>query len=263
MGKKSAATKPAASDRQAKIDAAAKATKPGANKIIIGTVVALVAIITVVAGVIIADQMNKPDSSSTAAALPAGVAQMGDPFVANADVTVQDGAPTLAIFEDFRCPHCHQAYAVFHTAVADLASSGKVKLEYHFKTVIDSNSGGSESLKAASSAMCAAAAGQFDAYHQAIFDGIVNAGGTQPQWGPAFFTETAEQVGISGDELTAFNECVADGRYDQYIRSVDEESARNGVNSTPVYQLNGETIDFTAVNTPELLIAAVENATGQ
>lgn len=262
MGKKSAASKTAASDRQAKIDAAAKATKVGPNKILIGTVVALVAIIAVVAGVIIADQANKSDTT-VEAQLPVGVSAMGEGFRANPDVTLNEGAPSLVIYEDFRCPACHQAYAVFHNTVSDLAANGEIELTYSFKTVIDSNSGGTESLKAASSAMCAAGVGSFTEYHETILDGIVAAGGQQPIWGADFFTRSAEAAGITGADLTAFNECVADGRYDEYIRSVDEEAARNGINSTPQYHLNGEMMDFNTVNTPDLFREAVANATGE
>ena len=266
MAKNSAkkqAASPAASDRQAKIDAAAKANKPGPNKILIGTVVALVAIIAVVAGVIIADQSNRSDDPASAnSAVPSAAAGMGEGFVANQQVTLVEGAPTLDIYEDFRCPACHRAYAVFNDTVTQLAADGKVQLVYHFKTVIDSNSGGDASLKAASSSMCAAAVGKFDEYHEAVFGEIIDTGGQQPNWGPDHFTAKAEQVGITGTELETFNQCVSDGIYDEYIRSVDEQSVRDGITGTPVYQLNGERLDLGTVNSPAALIEAVENATG-
>lgn len=260
MGKQPAA-QPAASDRQAKIDAAAKAGSTGPNKILIGTVVALIAIIAVVAGVIIADQSTKSSEASGGDAIPAAAGALGAGFVANEGVTLEPGAPTLDIYEDFRCPACHQAYAVFHETVIDQAEQGKVELVYHFKTVIDSQSRSDESLKAASSAMCAADAGRFTEYHEAILDGIVASGGQQPDWSAGFFTSAAEEAGISGAELETFDQCVADGTYDQYIRSVDEQSARDGVNGTPLYRLNGEDVDFATVNTPELLAEAIANAT--
>src|SRR5690606_32884568 len=128
--------------------------------------VALVAIIAVVAGVIIADQSTKSQEGTGGNAIPAAAGAMGAGFVANEDVTLQPGAPTLDIYEDFRCPACHRAYAVFHDTVSQLADDGDVKLVYHFKTVIDSNSRGTESLKAASSAMCAADADMFAEYHE-------------------------------------------------------------------------------------------------
>jgi protein-disulfide isomerase len=260
MGKQPKNTSPAA-DRQAKIDAAAKATKQGPNKILIGTVVALVAIIAVVAGVIIADQSTQSSEASGGGAVPAAAAGMGAGFVANGDVTLQPGAPVLDVYEDFRCPACHQAYAVFHPTVMELANDGRVQLVYHFKTIIDGNSGGDASLKAASSAMCAADADRFIEYHETILDGIIASGGTQPNWGPDFFSASAEQAGITGPELETFEQCVADGTYDEYIRSTDEQSARDGVTGTPTYRLNGETVDFATVNTPELFVQAVENAT--
>ena len=261
MAKQSAAKSAAASDRQAKIDAAAKATATGPNKILIGTVVALIAIIAVVAGVIIADQSTRAEESAGGDAVPAAAAGMGAGFVANGDVTLQPGAPTLDIYEDFRCPACHQAYGVFHETVAQHAAEGKVELVYHFKTVIDSQDRSDRSLKAASSAMCAADAGRFTEYHEAILNGIVASGGQQPDWGPAFFTSAAEEAGITGAELETFDQCVADGTYDGYVRSVDEQSARDGVNGTPLYKLNGEDVDFATVNTPALLTEAIANAT--
>ncbi|NLJ55135.1 MAG: thioredoxin domain-containing protein [Intrasporangiaceae bacterium] len=262
MAKKPKNTAPV-TDRQAKIDAAAKANKPGPNKILIGTIVALLAIIGVVAGVIIADQSNRGDSPAAAAgSLPPGLSE-GEGYVANPDATLVDGAPTLDIYEDFRCPACHRAYAVFHDTVSTLADEGKVKLVYHFKTVIDSQDGNTHSRDAAAAAMCAADAGQFSEFHEAVLGGIVDGGGQQPQWGDAFFTSAAEQAGITGDALTTFDSCVADGTYEAYISGVDQASAAEGVNSTPQYHLNGELVDFQTVNTPELFVQAVENATGQ
>ena len=261
MAKKPKNTAPV-SDRQAKIDAAARANKPGPNKVLIGTIVALLSIIAVVAGVIIADQAGRADDTAAAAgSLPPGLSE-GEGFVANPDVTLVDGAPTLDIYEDFRCPACHRAYAVFHSTVSDLAEQGKVKLVYHFKTVIDSQDRNTHSRDAAAAALCAADDGKFTEFHEAILDGIVDGGGQQPQWGDALFTSAAEEAGISGDALTTFNSCVADGTYEAYVTGVDQASAREGVNSTPQYHLNGELVDFQTVNTPELFLQAVENATG-
>lgn len=266
MAKKTAkkqAASTAVSDRQAKIDAAAKANKPGPNKILIGTVVALVAIIAVVAGVIIADQSNRASTNaSTSTAVPAASEGMGTGFVANQDATLVEGAPTLAIYEDFRCPACHSAYAVFNDTVTQLAAEGKVQLIYHFKTVIDSNSGGDASLKAAASSMCAADAGKYEEYHEAVFGGIVNAGGQQPNWGAGHFTAKAEEAGITGAALETFNQCVADGTYDEYVRSVEEQSVRDGITGTPVYMLNGERLDLGQVNSPAALVQAVDDAIG-
>lgn len=260
MGKQSAAKPAAASDRQAKIDAAAKATATGPNKILIGTVVALLAIIAVVAGVIIADQSTKDGDSAAGNAFPAAAGALGAGFVANQDVTLEPGAPTLDIYEDFRCPACHQAFAAFHETVADHAEQGKVKLVYHFKTVIDSQDRSDRSLKAASSAMCAADAGLFSEYHETILGSVVTSG-QQPDWSPDFFTSAAEEVGMTGTALETFDRCVADGTYDGYVRSVDEQSARDGVNATPLYQLNGENVDFAQVNTGALLAEAIAGAT--
>lgn len=261
MAKKSKDSAPV-SDRQAKIDAAAKANAPGPNKILIGTVVALVAIVAVVAGVIIADQSGRDDSTSASTTLPPTVSAEGEGFIANDGVTLVEGAPTVDIYEDFRCPACHRAFAVFHDTVSSLANDGEIKLVYHYKTIIDGHDRSSHSLQAAASAMCAAVDGRFNEYHEAILSGITDSGGQQPSWGAGFYNQTAEQVGISGDALTAFERCVSDGTFENYIKSTEAQSASDGVNSTPQYFIDGELVDFGTVNTPDLFVQAVEAATG-
>ena len=106
--------------RQAKIEAARKNTGGATNKIIVGAVVVVVAIIAVVAGVVIADQ-KKQDRVGTSTAVPAAAGSMGEGFVANKDVTLVAGAPTLDIYEDFQCPACAQFERIMGPTVDDLA----------------------------------------------------------------------------------------------------------------------------------------------
>ena len=127
-------------DRQAKIQAAAASTSKGPNKIVIGTVVAVLAVIAIVVGAIW-QQNSKTDSITDGGkAVPAGTS-MGAGFTAYADATLKAGAPTLDVFEDFQCPACKLFEDQMGATVASLAREGKVKAVYHIKTFLDDTLG--------------------------------------------------------------------------------------------------------------------------
>lgn len=251
-------SKSSAGNRQAKIKAAQKATSSGPNKIVIATVVAIVAIVAVVAGVIIANQQSQPDTA-TGNAVPAAAAGMGEGYVANKDVTLVSGAPTVDIYEDFQCPVCGQLESVIGQTVRDLADAGKIKLVYNFKTIIDGNLNTDYSLKSANAALCAADAGQFEKYHQEVY-------ANQPQkegagWTDAQLRTFAENAGITGTALDTWQQCYDKGTYDNYVRSVDEASSKKGVNATPTVYINGTEEKLADIASPQSFTAAVEKAT--
>ena len=231
--------------RQAKIDAARKATRQGPNKIIIGSVVAVVAIIAVVAGVIINSESSKSAINEGGKALPAGVSAMGQGWVANAAVA-KAGVPTLAIYEDFRCPVCQSFESAFGSTIESLAEAGKIKLVYHFKTVIDSNLGSDNSQVAASNVLCAADQGAFWKYHDALY-------ANQPAEGTLFtdaeFLSYAEQAGLTGDKLTTFQACTKAGKYMNYVKSTEDASFKNGITGTPSVFLNKVGLDYSKFGT--------------
>ncbi len=235
----------AANARQAKIDAARKASKTGPNRIIVASVVAVVAIIAVVAGVIINSEASKNAITQGGKALPAGVSAMGQGWVANAAVAKPD-APTLSIYEDFRCPVCQELESAFGSEIEKAAQAGTVKVAYHFKTVIDSHYPTGNSQQAASDALCAADAGAFWKYHDALY-------ANQPTEGTDFtaaqFLSFAEQAGISGDKLKTFQACVKAGKYMNYVKSTEDASFKNGITGTPAVFLNHKAVKWTAFQT--------------
>lgn len=257
MAKKSSAQ--ASNARQAKIQAAQKQQGGGANKIVVATVVVVVAIIAVVAGVIWVEQSRQDEATGGGNALPPGVSELGEGFPAYADVTPVEGAPTLEVYEDFQCPACASFEAALGSTIEDLAASGKVRLVYHVKNFLDDNLRNDSSTRAGNAAFCAADAGEFEAYHSQVF---ANQPATE---GDGFSDETltsiATSVGISGDAMSTWETCLKAGRYDDYVNSVEEASFADGVRGTPTVRINGEDIELAAIQTPELLIQAIEVAT--
>ncbi|WP_404382404.1 DsbA family protein [Knoellia locipacati] len=246
------------SARQAKIDAVRKDSGGGANRIVVGAVVAIVAIVAVVGGVVIAER-NKQDRVGTSTAVPAGASAMGEGFVANKDVTLVAGAPTLDIYEDFQCPACAQFEQVMGGTVVELAQQGKVKLVYHLKTFLDANLRTTHSLTMGNAAMCAADAGKFQAFHDAVYANMPAQEGQG--WTQAQVKGFAEGAGIAGGALEAWETCVDERKYATYVESTEEASGKAGINSTPTVVLAGEKLDFNAVPDPAALKAAVEAAT--
>ncbi|CCH77255.1 putative membrane protein [Nostocoides japonicum T1-X7] len=235
--------------RQAKIDAARKSSGgTGVNKIVVGSIVAVVAIVAIVGGVIFNSIHQKNQVSQGGKALPAGVSAMGKGWQANQDVKLVAGAPTVAIYEDFRCPICKQLESAFGESIQQLATEGKVKLVYFFKTVIDSNYGGDNSQQAANNALCVAEAGSqyFWKYHNLLYT-------NQPDEGSTFtnaqFTQFAKQAGLSGTALDTWQKCADAGKYMNYVKSTDDASYKAGITGTPAVFVNHKPVNWQAFST--------------
>lgn len=234
-----------ASTRQAKIDAAKKSSGTGVNKIVVATVVVIVAIVAVVGGVVYSSIHQKNQVSQGGTAVPTGAAAMGKGWQANHDVTLAAGAPTVALYEDFRCPICKSLEGYFGQSIEEAATAGKVKMVYHFKTVIDGNLGTDSSQRAASNALCAADAGSqyFWKYHNLLY-------ANQPDEGTTFtdaqFTQFAKDAGLSGSALSTWQACADAGKYMNYVKSTEDASFKAGITGTPALFVNHEPVKWSA-----------------
>jgi protein-disulfide isomerase len=250
-------TTPPASARQAKIQAAQGSQGGGVNRIVVATVVVVVAIIAVVAGVVWS-QSQQQAATGTSTAVPAG-ASMGQGYPAFADVTPAAGAPTVDLYEDFQCPVCAQFEAALGSTVEGLASEGKIKLRYHVLNFLDDKTGAHNSTPAANGAFCAAADGKFQKFHDAVYAAQADEGTDVTD---AELAAWAAAAGITGDALTTWKKCVADGTYTRYVSSVNDAAFKvSGFQGTPTMMINGKMQDLSTVGTPEQLTKAISDAT--
>ncbi|MGG5257295.1 DsbA family protein [Phycicoccus avicenniae] len=257
MAKKPSTTKATGNARQAKIQAAQKSGGGGANKIVVATVVAVVAIIAVVGGVVWS-QAQKQASVGTSTATPAG-ATMGKGYPAFADVTPAANAPTVDLYEDFQCPVCAQFEGILGPTIEDLAKSGKIKLTYHVLNFLDDKTGAENSTPAGNGAFCAAADGKFQPFHDAVYAAQKAEGEDVDQ---ATLDGWAKTAGITGDALTTWNTCVADGTYTKYISSVNDAAFKiSGFQGTPTVMIDGQMTDLATIGTVEGFTKAVQDAT--
>lgn len=229
------------SERQAKIDAAAP--KPSKAKPILVALVVIAVIAGIGAAVFFGNRSTAPDQAATgnANSYPKGATGPTGGIVVNAD-KVKAGAPTLDIYEDFQCPACEQLEKAVGPTIKQMSEAGEVKVAYHIKNFLDANLGNDSSTRAGNAAACAADVGAFQAFHDQVYahppakegDGYTD----------AQLEQFATGAGISGANLVTWKKCVADKKYDSYIKGVDEATAKAGVNSTPTLQVNGKTFDL-------------------
>jgi protein-disulfide isomerase len=249
------------SSRKAKAQAAAP--RQGGNKAVIGAVVAVLVVVAVVVAVALGARGSgsatpaASSSGASASALPVGATGPGGGIVVNPGKAKQ-GAPTLDLYEDFQCPICGQLEKLFGAQIRSLAAAGDIKLVTHTMSFLDDNLKNDSSLRAASAAACAADAGRFGPYHDAVYAG-------QPAKEGQGYTDAqlegfAKTAGITGSAFSTWQQCVKSGQHTAYVKAVQTQSEKDGVFGTPTLKLNGKALDLQKL-TPEYLAAQVKAAT--
>lgn len=213
--------------------------------VIIGTSVIVVAAIVI--GIFFATR-------STPVAIPTGSAEVtvggvaGVPLEIGGD-SVRVGSVgahvTVALYEDFSCPHCQDFEATAGPVIEELIASGDVVLEFHPLRVV-TNYGN----RAGSASACVAEGtpDQWMAVRSGLF--AVHDATTDSWRGSDFRNYLAREI---TDESVL--SCVEDGRYEKWIDENTDSAAAAGVNSTPTVFINGEEVQVTS---GEQLRAAVE-----
>src|SRR3954470_3234699 len=156
-------------------------------------------------------------------AVPAGASRAGD------GIAVGGGAVIVDAYIDFICPYCKRFEDEHGAALAALVREGAITLVYHPVGFLDRFSSGTRySTRAAAASGCAADAGRFEAFKDALFAGQPPEGGT----------------GLSDEELVAiarearvaapdFAACVAAGRYAEWTAFVTSAAVACGVDGIP------------------------------
>jgi protein-disulfide isomerase len=136
----------------------------------------------------------------------------------------EDAPITIIEFSDFECPFCGRASPTVKQVLAEY--EGKVRLVYrHFPLEsIHPNARG-----AAGASACANEQGKFWEYHDVLF-------ANSRQLSPEKFEVFATQAGL---DATAFNACVADGRFDADVDRDLADARSVGVSGTPSFFING------------------------
>jgi|JI10StandDraft_1071094.scaffolds.fasta_scaffold412569_1 protein-disulfide isomerase len=207
--------------------AAARPTRRRSQRpLLIGGIVAVVAIAGLAWALI---------ARSGGSDLPPGVAAMGDPLTRG---TAKAGVKVLDIYEDFQCPECGQFETLHGPSVRVLAESGDLLVNYHLRSGLDKDHQGDNSARAAEAAVCAASVGQFGEFHDQLFANqppSVGAGWTDEQ-----LSQFAKDAGITGAQHQTSQKCVDDGKFADYVASVEAGAVKAGITADPAILLDGQ-----------------------
>ena len=126
-------------------------------------VVGAVIVAAVVVGVLVQRSRSATEHATvthpTSAVGAHGGVLVGD---ANAPVTITE-------YGDFQCPVCGELHQLWEPTLEQLIQQGKVKFEFVGLEYLDR--GTTESLRSAAGAVCAADAGKFLDYYNALYNG--------------------------------------------------------------------------------------------
>ncbi|MFO7925945.1 MAG: DsbA family protein [Halobacteriota archaeon] len=142
-----------------------------------------------------------------------------------------DAPVTVAVYEDFACPHCHTFNQnVTPQIVSNYVESGDVAYEhYDFPIPVDETVSW-QAPQAARSVMTQADSQTFFAYAELLF---ANQGSLEMET----YVDLAGEVGIDGEAVEA---AVDEDRYRQAVEADRDEGIDRGVDGTPTVFVNGQ-----------------------
>lgn len=239
---------------------------------IVGGIAVLVVVVGLLAVGFLAGRDKGDDTAATPAPTPDASAPMprdvqsstyGWAYGTGWTAANEAKLPTLELWEDFQCPGCKALEEAVGPQIAQLGSTGVVKLLYRPATFLDANPGlkiPNSSARATAAWGCAIDAGKGLEYHSTIF-------ANQPTEGDGYSDESlvafASDAGISGDALTTFTTCFDNGTYLPWSANSNQAFQDAGVGGTPTGYLNGVELNGSDLADIEGLKQKIAAATAQ
>jgi len=141
-----------------------------------------------------------------------------------------DAPVTVVEISDFGCPHCRDFHQQKAEALREeFIDTGLVRwmvLPYAL---------GPSTVPAANAALCANEQGKFVEFSDALF----NLEPVEQALLRDGFIQVGEEVGLDG---ASFEQCLADGRYNNKVSTNQQAASQSGVNSTPTFFVNDQII---------------------
>jgi len=166
-----------------------------------------------------------------------------------------DAPVTLAVFEDYACPHC----ADYNTdGVPELEAAyvdpGEIRYEHRDLPIPVADPGSFQAANAAREVQSRNGDGEFWTYAAALFE----RSGDIAAEAPTLFGTIADEQGHDGE---AVREAAVDRTHEETVQGDRQEAADLGVGATPSFVLNGEIVTSGfGPETVEEVSAAVDKA---
>jgi hypothetical protein len=153
----------------------------------------------------------------------------------------------LVVFEDLQCPYCREFEARSGDMLGREIAAGAVAVEYRIRSFL-----GIESVRAANALAVAAGKGRFDQLRREMF-------ANQPPEHSGGFTsedlvDLGGRVGLTSADYVAG---VREGRYESWVRDIDEVFEQEDPEGTPFALLDGRPVDSESLYDPDDLGALI------
>jgi len=235
MNNRSSASRRAALKQQQEAQARAQRT----NRMLIIAVAVVAVVVVAIVGVVLAQSMGEQTRSDAAQVQPANATeQFGvEPYAGKA----KDGAPHVVVYQNYLCGACKVSSDLFHASFESLADKGEIRLE--FRQLAFATKTSDDSFRAAMAVAAAGVVGKWTQYNDEVYANFPT------QQGLAYPDELLREqipakVGITGDDLTRFQQLYDAQATEKFVRDTIEQSGRDGITHTPTIKVNGKEVQF-------------------
>lgn len=234
-------------------------------------IVGALAVVAVVAGIIgVAVYARNTEGSATgvqvvdpdpSAPVPEGVLGADSEWAFGVPYgTGGENVPVLEVWEDFQCPACAALEEANGAGIAELAETGVARLIWRPTGFLDRNLGNDASNRAIGAWGCAIDQGFTREFHDTLY-------ANQPQvegdgWPNEDFIAIAEEIGMAGEQLDEFTQCVNDGQYRVWAANSTQAFYDENIPGTPFGRINAVEIDNATLADQAALLAALTAAAG-
>ena len=155
----------------------------------------------------------------------------------------------MVVFEDLQCPYCREFEDVSGDLLRREVAAGAVAVEYRIRSFL-----GNESVRAANALAAAAEAGRFDELRREMF------ANQPPEHSGGFTTQDlldlGSRVGLTSAEYVA---AVQEGRYESWVREIDEVFEEQDPRGTPFAVLDGQPVGSETLSDAQRLGALIRS----
>lgn len=224
------------------------------NRKMVGVGAAIVAVILVVVMIVVA--VNALGSGGGVGPVtPKNATQEKDAVVLYNTGNTKPDAPTIDVYLDYQCPICKVAEDKYGATLAELAKAGEIRLVQHTMTFMDNNLKNTASTRAANAATCADVYG--DKYAEMSLAIFANQEAQEKIGSVGYSDELLRkvlpaQVGITGNDLTNYQQCYDTKRAADFIEKVNESAYNKRITGTPTFTRNGQKLPVNPIANPNL-----------
>jgi protein-disulfide isomerase len=136
----------------------------------------------------------------------------------------EDAPIVIVEFSDYQCPYCRRWHEQVYQPLLN-EYPGQIRLVYRHLPLTSIHP---DAFSAAEAAMCAGEQNAYWPFHEKLF--------SSESLGNSMYIQHAQELGL---DMTTFEACLADHKYQEAVQSDLDFAVNLGVRSTPTFFING------------------------